>query len=143
MIKLSEVCDNRELFSQRGIKNTKQRNIIYDILKETSLPLTAEQVYVNLLDIDKTMNFSTIYRILETFVSKGLVVKSNMTNDNKTMYELSRIDHRHYLTCIKCKKIITIDSCPLEKLERDLAEATGFSISGHKLEVLGNCPDCQ
>ena len=56
---------NKEFFNKHGIKNTKQRNLIYDTLKEVELPLTAEQVFFIVREFDMTISLSTVYRILD------------------------------------------------------------------------------
>ena len=101
---MMEQLDNKEFFSNHGIKNTKQRNMIFDILKEESLPLTAERVFFKAKEIDPTLSLSTVYRILDVFVDKGMVLKSSITEDNKAMFELNRMEHKHHLVCICCKK---------------------------------------
>ena len=138
-----EQLDNKEFFSNHGIKNTKQRHIIFDILKEESLPLTAEQVFIKVKEFDPTISLSTIYRILDVFISKEMVLKSSVTEDNKTMFELNRREHKHYLVCIGCKKIMTLDNCPLEVYEKSLEQETGFQITAHRLEIYGYCPACK
>lgn len=139
---MEEHC-NKELFSNHGIKNTKQRNIVLNLLKKTDLPLTAEQVFLKVKEFDATISLSTIYRILDMFVTKEVVVKSDITDDNKAMFELNRLEHKHYLICVCCKRIMAIDNCPLEVYEKSLEQKTGFHITGHKLEIYGYCPVCK
>ena len=50
--------------------------------------------------------------------------------------------HRHYLICTQCGSSVPIPGCPLEELERNLGERTGFAITGHSLELYGHCPQC-
>jgi len=138
-----ENTENKELFSNIGIKNTRQRNMIFDILKQDELPTTAEQIYLKLKEADTTISLSTVYRILDVFVSKGLAVKSNISEDNKAMFELNRMEHKHHLICVCCKKMMVVDNCPLEVYEKSLAEKTHFEITGHKLEIFGLCPGCK
>ena len=63
----------------QGIKWTRQRKDVYDVLLQATEPLSAVQIY-NL--IEKTADsgnyaVSTIYRILTAFEEKGMVEKSN------------------------------------------------------------------
>lgn len=134
---------NKGFFNNHGIKCTKQRERIFDILKETDLPLTAEQVYFRIREYDGTISLSTIYRILETFVAKGMAIKSNITADNRAMFELNRMEHKHHLICVCCKKMIAVHNCPLEGYEKSLEQDTNFHITGHKLEIFGYCPECK
>lgn len=135
--------DNRELFGKLGLKNTKHRNLIYDILKESQLPLTTEHIYLKLKEVDTSISFSTVYRILDAFVSKGIVLKSSISDDNKAMFELNRMQHKHHLVCISCKKMIAVENCPLERYEKSLEKKTQFEITAHNLEIFGYCPACR
>lgn len=138
-----EQLDNKEFFSNHGIKNTRQRNMIFDILKEESLPLTADRVFFKAKEIDTTISLSTVYRILDIFVDKGMVLKTSISEDNKAVFELNRMEHKHYLVCIRCKKIMAVDNCPFEVYEKSLEQETSFQITSHRLEIYGYCPVCK
>ena len=135
--------DNRELLNDKGIKFTSQRNITFNVLRQADLPITAEQLFMKLKEVDSTISLSTVYRILDMFVSKGLVLKANISDDNKAMFELNRMEHKHHLICLRCKKIMVVDNCPLEIYEKALEQKTKYQITAHKLEIFGFCPLCQ
>lgn len=138
MINLS----NTEIFKKYEIKNTKNRNIILDILREGKL-LTAEEIFLKARDLDRAINLSTIYRNLNTFETKGIVIKSNIAQEDKTRFKLNHMDHRHYLLCLSCHKKIGLENCPISGYDLFLEERTDFDIVGHKLEVYGYCPRCR
>lgn len=138
-----EQIDNRELLNDRGIKYTNQRNITFNILRQVDLPITAEQAFMRVKEVDSSISLSTVYRILDMFVSKGLVLKSNISDDNKAMFELNKMEHKHHLICVKCKKMTVVDNCPLEVYEKALEQKTRYQITAHKLEMFGFCPLCQ
>lgn len=140
---MPEPFDKKNLFTSHGIKNTKQRNLVFDILNEFDCPVSAEKIHSNIISIDSNINLSTIYRILEVFVNKGLVLKSNMLVSNNAVFELNREKHKHQLICLKCNKTIPLDSCPLKKFQESIEESTDFDITGHNLEIFGYCPDCK
>jgi Fur family ferric uptake transcriptional regulator len=126
-----------------GLKNTKSRSAILDVLKRSVQPISAEQVFLELKEKNITTNISTVYRTLDALADKNLATKLNITGDNRTLYELNRMMHRHYLVCLGCKKIMAIDSCPLEDYEESLAKETHYLISGHRLDIYGYCPECR
>ena len=86
---------------------------------------------------------SSVYRILESLVSKGLIIKSSITGDVKALFELNRSEHKHLFVCTGCKKMISVDGCPLEEYERQLRDKLGLDITGHKLEIYGYCKECR
>ena len=130
-------------FAGCGIKNTVQRKLVFAILEGENRPLTADEIYVKLKEKKETSSLSTIYRILEVFAEKGLILKTSIFNEKKFTFEINRLEHKHYLICAKCNKNIEIEGCPLEKLEAALTKKTRYKIVGHKLDIYGYCPECQ
>ncbi len=139
---MDRFTDNKAVFREYGIKNTKQRNILLDILKEKE-PLTAEEIFIKARKKDKNINLSTIYRTINIFVSKGIATKLNIERENKSMFQLNTMDHQHYIRCISCNKKISIDDCPIKGYKYFLEESTDFHIIGHNLEIYGYCPKCK
>lgn len=133
----------RELMNKHGIKNTKQREMIFEILERSECPITAEDIFLKLKEADEDINLSTVYRNLEMLCTKGIVTKTTFMNDDKARFELCGTAHKHHLICLKCNRMVQIDGCPLERLEKTLEDKTSFDITGHKLEIYGYCPDCK
>lgn len=138
-----ENINNIEKFASSGIKNTRQRDLVFDVLKCETHAITAEEIYTRLTEQKNSISLSTIYRILDVFVSKSLILKSNIYNSKKAFYEINRMEHKHYLICTRCNKNLEISHCPLEILEKSLAKETKYKIIGHKLDIYGYCPECQ
>ena len=135
--------DKKELFTNQGLKNTKRRNLVYDILEKSDLPITAEKIYLMLKENDASINISTVYRILEIFVSKDIVLKSSLTDNNSAVFELNRREHKHHIVCVGCKKMFAVEGCPFEEFEKQLNNKMDFSVTGHKLEIFGYCKNCK
>ncbi len=126
-----------------GLKRTKSRSAILEVLEHSPQPLSAEAVYAELKNKDINMNLSTVYRTLEILTEKNLTEKLTITGENKALYEPSHIGHRHYLVCLDCKKTTAVEGCPLEGYEKKLADETDFQIEGHKLDIYGYCSQCR
>lgn len=128
---------------KNGLKNTKHRKMILNILEKSSQPISAEQLFQEMTQKNISINLSTIYRTLDTLSDKKLITKLNIREDNKTLFEFNRKIHRHHLICLGCKKILAIDSCPLAGYEKVLENETNYTIEGHNLDIYGYCPNCQ
>lgn len=127
----------------KGIKKTKQRENVLAILKESARPVTAADIYQTILQGgDSSVWMSTVYRTLELFVLKGMVIKTNLTNSETAVYELNRSEHKHYAVCVNCHKIITIRNCPIRHDIPELEESD-FYVTGHHLEIFGLCRECR
>lgn len=139
-MKHTDFCDD---LRRSGLKNTKQRAAILDILQRSNQPIAAEQVFFELKKQDIPVNLSTVYRTLDSLCSKNLITKLSIVGNNRMLFELNRMIHRHYLVCLACNKIQAIDDCPLENYENQLEKETDYAITGHKLDIYGYCPNCR
>jgi Fur family ferric uptake transcriptional regulator len=51
--------------------------------------------------------------------------------------------HHHHLTCAQCHRVVAIDACLPSQLLEKVERQSGFTISGHRLELFGSCPSCR
>ena len=84
------------VLKKKGLKVTKHRNSLLEVLEIENQPLTAEDIFLKLKEKGISINLSSVYRILDTLVDNNLINKLIMDN-----YQLSII---HY----QFKKAITI-----------------------------------
>lgn len=142
MILLEENTNYTEILKREGMKSTRHRNAILLLLEQSEHPMTAEELYISLMEKTASINLSTVYRTLDTFVSKNLVIKSTM-DDGKARYELNHHEHKHHLFCVGCHKVISIEDCPMGELQEILKKKIDFDVTGHKLEIYGYCHNCK
>lgn len=127
-----------------GMKWTKQRKDVYEVLLSAEAPLSAVQIYQNILkkEAEVTYAVSTIYRILAAFEEAGFVEKSTFMGDGTVTYEWKKGGHTHYAICLGCHKKVALQACPFEHLHMD-TDTGDFVVTGHKLELYGYCGDCE
>ncbi len=146
----------KEFSYPKGIKWTKQRKDVYHILKKASEPLSAAEIYCEILKnhAEAPYAISTIYRILATFEEQGFVEKSNFMGDDMLKYEWKKEEHTHYAVCLNCHKKVPVHVCPLEHGRhghdeenhnpwQEIAEEDDFLVTFHKLELYGYCRECE
>ncbi|MDF3004699.1 MAG: fur2 [Oscillospiraceae bacterium] len=138
-----EKIDFNKAIRQHGLKSTRIRLSILDILFRSEQPLDAEQVFLALKAWDVSANLSTVYRTLEVLAKKDLIIGLVLPGTHRKVFALNQQGHRHYLVCLGCKKMIAIDGCPLSGYEHQLEQQTGYLISAHQLDLYGYCPACQ
>lgn len=132
---------NEMVFKKHGIKNTKQRNIVYNILCDHISPMTVDEIY---LETSKhEINMSTVYRVLNKFIEKDLVIRDSIGTDGKSRYSIKEEEHGHYLVCEVCNSISKLDYCPLEGEEKKIKEKSDFIVKSHRLELYGICGKCK
>lgn len=126
-----------------GTRNTKQKMIILSLLQNAGQPLTAGEIYYKALKIQPNIAKSTIYRNLETMLSRN-EIKQGLLQNGESFYSLSEGQkHLHYLICKKCNRMLDFPKCPLSDLERDIAKSIGFEITDHMLQIYGYCRKCK
>jgi Fe2+ or Zn2+ uptake regulation protein len=123
-----------------GLKKTKQRLIVRELLDEAKSPLSAASLYEKALAKGEKIAFSTVYRILEVFVNCGIAEQINVSGSEFALYEKKHTEHRHYAICIECERLILLKECPLEHFS---PVPSDFTILEHRLEVSGICADCR
>lgn len=126
-----------------GLKFTKHRQLVLQLLQAQGGVLTAEEIYSELQAQGADINFSTVYRILESFTQKGVTEKSYLADARKYGFVLHALGHRHRLICLGCHRIVEVEHCPIASFEEQLAGRTDFSIVGHNLEWYGYCASCR
>ncbi len=89
-------------------RNTKQREILCNLINNSSCHYDINQIYDN---VKNDMGLATVYRNLEYLSNNNLIRKIKL-NSNKVVYD--KISNYHYhMECMKCCKIFDID---IEKL---------------------------
>jgi Fe2+/Zn2+ uptake regulation proteins len=130
------------LFVKFGLKNTKPRQAISDMLEDANAPLSAEDIFKNLVEKGIKINLSTIYRSLELLESHGIVNKT-VISEGKALFEMTSDVHTHQIICTKCSRMIPVDLCPISDLQQQIEKSTNFKITGHRIELFGICSECR
>ncbi len=121
-----------------GLKKTRQRDCIFNILQNAKNPMTAIEIHSEAQKSSVNMWLSTIYRILDLFTGKGLVEKNFLVGDDIATYVLCSDMHSHFAVCVSCRKRFPMEYCPVGHVE----PSGDFYVTGHKLEMVGYCKDC-
>lgn len=112
------------------------------VLERSDSPLSAMEICKQTENEDCPVWLSTVYRILELFVKRNVVLKTTIPDCEMALYEINKNQHRHYALCLNCHKVVEMDNCPLEKFTPRFTE-NDFQVLGHKLEMYGYCKDCK
>jgi len=129
------------ILRDNGLKITKGRISILEILSDNSEGISADCIYERCIKHGKDLNLSTIYRTLEAFEGKGLVSKFDI-GDGKYNYIIKEGSHKHVLQCSQCLKEVEID-CPMAQIELMIRNKTGFQPMEHELKIKGICEQCK
>ncbi|NJD90143.1 MAG: transcriptional repressor [Geobacter sp.] len=126
----------------KGLKSTRQRDIILDCFLSSEQHLSTEELYLKIKKQNAGIGFATVYRTLKLFAEAGIASEIQL-GDGQTRYEhLHAGEHHDHLVCTKCGAIVEFANETIEQLQKDVAQQHGFTIVTHKLELYGTCAAC-
>ena len=129
--------ETKVLLKKHGLNATKNMLHIYKILKTTDNPLSSNDLFTKIENI----NESTIFRIL--FKLKNLLLINEIDlNEGFKRYEIAPENHHHHhIICETCQSVEVINKCQVKLLE-DECKKLGFTNIKHKIEFFGICSNC-
>ena len=133
--------DLQKFLKDKGLKVTKGRLQILEILCAIKKGITAEFIFEQCKKSGASINLSTVYRCLESFEEKEIVDKFSL-NDGICYYKIKGNEHKHLLQCSVCDKEVEVP-CPMKQFEDIVQNETGFTVTEHKLVMKGLCEQCR
>ncbi len=124
-------------------KITGPRQGILDSMRQNRHPATIKEIFGMLPKGD--CDLATVYRSMHLLEEMNMVKRFDF-GDGVARFELvddANGGHHHHLVCTECSKIVELDDCFAEELERSVEKRHGFRSVTHKLEFFGICPSCQ
>jgi len=132
----------REFLLDKGLKSTRQRELILDHFLRARGHVSAEDLYLKIRKKQPNIGFATVYRTLRLFAECGIAAERNF-GDGSTRYEASKSsEHHDHLICNRCGAIIEFEDPRIEALQEQVARERGFQMTSHRLELFGICSDC-
>lgn len=120
---------------------TRSQDRILNLLKNIKQGISAQDIYIELRNLNQSMGLATVYRSLEALKLEGKVQVRTLSN-GEALYSLTQQD-KHHLTCLQCGISIPIHQCPVHELENELQTSHKFKVFYHTLEFFGLCNNCQ
>jgi Fur family ferric uptake transcriptional regulator len=132
----------KSILRRKGFKITPQRLAILDIVTSSHEHLTPAEIFERVSHEHPGIGLVTIYRTLEMLAELGLICEMHLGGNCRSYLMRRPSVHHHHLICSECGMVIDFTDCNLDELEERLCRETDFTISGHLLEFLGQCPEC-
>ena len=138
----SRLLDLVSSLRDQGHRLTPQRMAVLSILAESYAHPSAQDIYQQVRRDFPMTSLATVYKTITLLKEMGQVLELGFSDDSSRYDGRLPIPHPH-LICVRCKKIIDWESGALSDLTGQVAEKSGYRILGHRLDLLGLCPDCQ
>jgi len=130
---------------ERGVRLTRQRRILLDLLDRSGRHLDAESLFQLAKEKDPKLNRVTVYRTLTLLKKGGLVDELDLLHfkGDQHYYE-SKLKQEHaHVICLRCGKVEEFFGELLQRLRRQVESSLGFRLVTARTELGGYCPDCQ
>lgn len=124
-----------------GLKVTRQRLAIYEMLATSAAHPTADEVYAAVQHRMPHVSLGTVYKILDLFHLHGLVRK--VPTDGPAARYDARLDAHHHLVCERCGRIQDVVLPPMPSSHTDVPAESGFHAEAYELLIRGVCAACR
>jgi Fur family ferric uptake transcriptional regulator len=135
----------KDSLKQRGVRLTRQRQILLDLIDKSGQHLDAERLYHLAKEKDPKLNRVTVYRTLKMLKAGGLVDELDLLHigGDGHFYETRMKQEHAHIICLRCGKVEEFFGEPLQKLRRQIEQHFGFEVLLARTEVGGYCSHCQ
>jgi Fur family transcriptional regulator, ferric uptake regulator len=136
-------CQALDRAKEAGLRRTKALEEVLRLLIVAPQPLTLADIAGSQQLADKA-DRATIYRLLMKLQQRGIIRRLGLHDRAAYFTMLFPGKHSDYLICTECGSIQHLSiACPVEAIEADIAEQSGFTGLYHELEFFGLCPQCR
>ena len=123
------------------MRNSKQRDTILKIVRESDDHPTADMVYNRARVLINNISLGTVYRNLNLLSEQGLIKKFKIVGDNER-FDKTVIMHSHFV-CKCCGKVVDIMEDSMKGFIDELSKKTDSLIERYEVSLLGTCSHCQ
>jgi Fur family ferric uptake transcriptional regulator len=135
----------KDSLKQRGVRLTRQRQILLELIDKSGQHLDAERLYLLAKEKDPKLNRVTVYRTLKMLKEGGLVDELDLMHigGDQHFYETRMKQEHAHIICLRCGKVEEFFGEPLQRLRKQVESHFGFQIVLARTEVGGYCSHCQ
>jgi Fur family peroxide stress response transcriptional regulator len=128
-----------QLFRERGLKVTPQRECIFGVLWGASGHPTAEAVFAEARKVMPTMSLKTVYQTLNDLAEMGEVQQLDLGTGSSRFDP--NVEAHHHLVCERCGKVkdLFVD---FGTLQVPASARQGFKVGSAEVVFRGLCAEC-
>lgn len=121
-------------------KFSRQRELIYNRVKDFPTHPTAEEVYTALKTENPALSMGTVYRNLNMLSETGKLARIHIDGSPERFD--ARIDPHCHLLCSECGRVFDVENLLPGDIERRVFELHGHIVSEASLNFKGICREC-
>lgn len=128
--------------SEQGLKMTRQRRVIAQVVFNTDRHLTLNQILDRAREEQSSIGYATVYRTMKLLSEFGMAEEHKFI-DGQARYERAGDDHHDHIICTKCGRIVEFEDPDIERRQERIARELGFKVRYHRHEIYAECmPSC-
>ena len=132
----------KRLFQQQGIDRFDSRLLVLEAFLKLEHHVTINDLVAQLEEDKAHLEKGFVLSSMELLYKFGFATKIEF-EDKETQYEHRHLGlHHDHMVCTKCGMILEFKDEALEKQQLIVAEAYGFHMLQHKMEIYGICSNC-
>jgi Fur family ferric uptake transcriptional regulator len=134
----------KKLLKSNGLKYTKQRELILEIIYKNQGHFKPEDIY-NLIKKsypNVRLGIATVYRTL-ILLEEANIVSSISFGVQGKKYEFGLGEHHDHLVCLVCGDIEEFVDETIERQQELIAKKHNFKMTNHIMKITGVCKGCQ
>ncbi|MEM8856153.1 MAG: Fur family transcriptional regulator [Pseudomonadota bacterium] len=117
-----------------GVRITRQRAAILKVLSEAQDHPDATELHRRARDIDESVSLATVYRTLAALEEQGIVHRHSF-DGTPARFETTDLPHHDHIIDLDTGAVVEFRSDKIEKLQAEIAEALGYEVVRHRLEL--------
>ena len=122
-----------------GKRYSRQRELIYEALRQTEQHPTAEMIYQWLKPANPSLSLGTVYRNLNLLADEGAIRRMAFPVER---YDAKTMPHPHFC-CDQCGAVSALHLPYDAELDRQALLASGHDVTGHEVVFHGICTKCK
>lgn len=121
-------------------RNTKQRQMILDMVRARRDHPVADQIYLDARAVDSKISRGTVYRNLNVLTRNGEILHVKVPGADRFD---CRLDYHYHLLCTGCGAVCDAPIPYDEQPDRAIEGLTGYAVARHRTVFEGLCPQCR
>ena len=121
-------------------RNTKQRKLVLDAVRQSYSHPTADEIYNVVREQDDKISRGTVYRNLNLLADTGEILSIKTPGGSR--FDRTIEPHAHII-CTSCSRVVDAPLPFDTELDIEASERTGWDVTSHYTIFEGLCPDCR
>ena len=128
--------DYEAVLREAGLRITKPRRIILEILHDSEGHPDAAQIFERAVARDSRISLATVYRTMRALEESG-AIQRHAFGGGPARFEQAQAGHHDHLIDLDTGEVIEFASARIEELQEEIAARLGYEIVHHRLELYG------